>query len=225
MVEDKAKQGFVSLAEQRSLLLKGWCDDLNQSIETGLVDEAKESQLIQFMKLFSITKEELNATHSFDRLVKAAALRDVMHGKVPARCSLSISLPLNLQKNEQFVWAFGQTAYFEDRTRREYVGQSAGVSVRVAKGVYFHTNSFQGRPVEKTERVHVDSGWFVVTSKNLYFAGPRKSMRIPFPKIVSFQAFSDGMGVMRDASSAKPQTFVTGDGWFTYNLVANLAKL
>jgi len=35
--------------------------------------------------------------------------------------------------------------------------------------------------------------------------------------------YSDGIGIHRDAASAKPQIFVTGDGWFTYNLVVNLA--
>lgn len=31
--------------------------------------------------------------------------------------------------------------------------------------------------------------------------------------------------LMRDAASAKPQIFITGDGWFTYNLVTNLAQI
>ena len=66
-------------------------------------------------------------------------------------------------------------------------------------------------------------GGFVVTDKNLYFAGSQKSLRIGFAKILSFERFSDGIGVMRDATTAKPQIFVTGDGWFTYNLVTNLA--
>jgi hypothetical protein len=30
---------------------------------------------------------------------------------------------------------------------------------------------------------------------------------------------------MRDAANAKPQFFITGDGWFTYNLVTNLSQL
>ena len=30
---------------------------------------------------------------------------------------------------------------------------------------------------------------------------------------------------MRDAQTAKPQTFVTGDGWFAYNLAVNLAQM
>jgi len=47
----------------------------------------------------------------------------------------------------------------------------------------------------------------------------------PYAKIVSFEPFSDGLGLVRDAAIAKPQIFVTGDGWFTYNLVTNLSRI
>jgi hypothetical protein len=43
--------------------------------------------------------------------------------------------------------------------------------------------------------------------------------------VVALQRFSDGLGVTRDAVTAKPQFFITGDGWFTDNLVTNLAQL
>jgi hypothetical protein len=76
-----------------------------------------------------------------------------------------------------------------------------------------------------TERTHIDTGVVVVTNKSIYFAGPKKSVRLPYEKIVSFQRFSNGLGATRDAATAKPQIFVTGDGWFTYNLVTNLAQL
>ena len=43
--------------------------------------------------------------------------------------------------------------------------------------------------------------------------------------MASNRAFSDGVGIVPDASSAKPQIFRTGDGCFTYNLALNVAKL
>ena len=35
----------------------------------------------------------------------------------------------------------------------------------------------------------------------------------------------DGSGIMRDAQTAKPQKFITGDGWFVYNLAVNPGQL
>ena len=64
-----------------------------------------------------------------------------------------------------------------------------------------------------------------LTTKHIYFAGPRKKFRVRYDRIVAFDSYSDGLGIMRDAQTAKPQTFVTGDGWFAYNLAANLAQI
>ena len=119
----------------------------------------------------------------------------------------------------------GPMLVVEDKVRREFVGGSQGVSVRVTKGVYYRVGAFKGHAVEHTESVHIDTGWVFVTNKNIYFAGPKKSLRLPYAKIVSFQSFSDGIGVTRDAATAKAQSFLTGEGWFTYNLVTNLSKL
>jgi hypothetical protein len=152
-------------------------------------------------------------------------LREVLNGVVPKRMTFNSNLPINFQKGEQIVWVFPESSYLEDKTRRQYVGQSKGVSVRVMKGVYYRVGAFQGQPVEWIERVHLDTGYVVITNKNLYFAGPSKSLRIPYKKIVSFLSFSDSIGIIRDAANAKPQIFVTGDGWFPYNLLTNLAQL
>ena len=46
-----------------------------------------------------------------------------------------------------------------------------------------------------------------------------------YDKIVDFEPYSDGFGIMRDAQAAKPQDFKTGDGWFASNLTTNLAQM
>ena len=46
-----------------------------------------------------------------------------------------------------------------------------------------------------------------------------------YDHIVSFEPCEDGLGIMRDAQTGKPQTFRTSDGWFVYNLAVNLAQM
>ena len=72
--------------------------------------------------------------------------------------------------------------------------------------------------------MHVDTGLLAVTDKHIYFHGSRKAFRVRFDKIVSFDQFSDGFGIMRDAQTAKPQPFRTGNGWFGYNLATNFGE-
>lgn len=215
---------YVSPDLRSSLLIRAWVNALDDSLEDGILDHTEEARLIEFKEYFSLSQIELNANGALMKFTKATLIRDVVDGQIPQRMTIDGNLPINFQKGETVVWAFAASKYLEDKTRRRYVGGSHGVSVRVMNGVYYRVGAFGGHAVESTERVHVDTGWFVVTDKNIYFAGPQKSLRIPYGKIVSFEAFSDGIGVMRDSTTAKPQIFVTGDGWFTYNLVANLAR-
>lgn len=58
-----------------------------------------------------------------------------------------------------------------------------------------------------------------------YFGGGGRRFRIRYDKLVAIDPYQDGVRVRRDAQTAKPQIFVTGDGWFTFNLLTNVASL
>jgi hypothetical protein len=224
-ISEIEQSSFVPLTERKALLINSWEGAVKRFLEEGIIDSAAEGSLVAFKQRFSLSTDDLDHNGAHTKLVQAAVLRDVLNGTVPQRFSFSGNLPVNLQKSEQLVWAFPNSKYLEDKVRREYVGGSRGASIRVMKGVYYHVGAFKGHSVEHTESVHVDTGWVFITSKHIYFAGPRKSLRLPYAKIVSFDSFANGIGVTRDAVNAKPQFFLTGDGWFTYNLVTNLSKL
>lgn len=36
--------------------------------------------------------------------------------------------------------------------------------------------------------------------------------------------FSNGISIMQEAALAKPQTFITRDGWFTFNFIARVSQ-
>lgn len=219
------QSSFVPSTERKALLARAWENAVENFLEDGVLDVTEEKRLVEFKERFALSQRELDKNGALTKTAKAAVLRDVLSGVIPQRMSIDGSLPINLQKGERIVWAFPDSKYLEDKTRRKYVGNSQGVSIRVLKGVYYRVGAFKGQAVEQTERIHVDSGWVVATDKNIYFAGPRRSIRLPYAKIVSFEPFSDGIGVMRDSATAKPQVFVTGDGWFAYNLITNLSRI
>ena len=109
--------------------------------------------------------------------------------------------------------------------RRERQGTSHGVSIRVARGLYYNPRQFRSRPIEWEETVHADTGLLGLTTKHVYFAGPKKKFRVRYDRIVAFEPYNEGFGIMRDAQTARPQTFRTGDGWFAYDPAATLAQM
>jgi hypothetical protein len=220
-----AENSFISSEQIRETLISGWEQAVSHFLEDGNLEIQEESRLTSFAEHFALTQEDLDKNGAYTKFVRGAVLRELMEGKIPKRCQPIGALPFNFQRSETLIWIFSNVAYYEDKTRRRYVGGSQGVSFRIAKGLYYRVGSFRGHPVETTERVHVDTGILAVTTKHIYFHGSTKSFRVRFDKIVSFTPYSNGIGIQRDASTAKPQVFVTGDGWFTYNLLVNIANI
>lgn len=220
-----AENSFISSEQIRETLISGWEQAVSHFLEDGNLEIQEEDRLTSFAEHFALTQEDLDKNGAYTKFVRGAVLRELMEGKIPKRCQPVGALPFNFQRSETLIWIFNNVAYYEDKTRRRYVGGSQGVSFRIAKGLYYRVGSFRGHPVETTERVHVDTGILAVTTKHIYFHGSTKSFRVRFDKIVSFTPYSDGIGIQRDASTAKPQVFVTGDGWFTYNLLVNIANI
>ena len=58
-------------------------------------------------------------------------------------------------------------------TRTHYQGGYSGVSVKVAKGVYYRTGGFKGHPVKTSEMILKDGGILGITNKHIYFSGTK----------------------------------------------------
>ena len=208
--------------ETRQLLIDAWVAAVEGSMEDGILTQAEENALFRYMAYFNFSRDEVEDAHR--DLVRAVVIRDLMEGEITYRLNVT-GHPFNLQKSEKLVWAFRGVQYIETKTKRERRGTSHGLSIRVARGLYYRPSTFKSRVHEWDENVHVDTGILGVTPKHLYFSGPRKSFRVRYDKIVAYDPFSDGIGFTQDAANAKPKKFVTGDGWFIYNLVTNLSNL
>ena len=111
-------------------------------------------------------------------MVKLAVIRELADGIVPDRLGSGASHPFNLMKSERLVWLFGDVDYIETKTMRERRGTSHGVSIRVARGLYYRPSTFRSRVHEWDEDVHVDTGLLGVTTKHIYFHGARKRFRV-----------------------------------------------
>jgi len=224
-IEQLASTSYIDTSTMNGLVVSGWEKAVDAAFDDGILTEDEESALSELKQHFSLSQQELDRNGAFTKIVKGAVLRDILDGKLPERVQIEGNLPFNLQKTEKVVWVFQDVDYFEEKTRTRYVGGSQGVSIRIAKGLYYRPGAFKGERVQTSETIHADTGLLGVTNKHIYFAGPSKRFRINYNKIVAFEPFSDGIGVQRDAQTAKPQSFSTGDGWFTYNLITNLAQM
>lgn len=218
-----ATSSFISEERKKGLLIAAWEKGAEACLEDGILSQDEENRLGSFAAAFGLSQDELNCHSWWQRVGVAGALRDLVGGKFPERCQVSGSLPFNFQPKERLAWLF-HAKCLEERQRTQFVGRSDGVSIRVAKGVYYRTSAFRGRPVVTSYMREVGTGMLALTDKHIYFHCPEEAFRIAYKKIVSFVPYDDGMGIHQEAASSKPKVFMNGDGWSLYNLAAHLSQ-
>ena len=206
------RQAGLGQGEANRLLIRAWEAAALGALEDRLLSLDAENALAKYAGYFSLTQQDLDRNGVQTSLVQAAVLRDVAHGIIPQRQLASGNVPFNLMKSEQLVWVIQRVDYLETVVRRERSGASHGLSIRVARGLCYRPSTFRSRPIEWEETIHADTGMLDLTTRHIYFAGSRKRFRVRYDKIVAFEPFSDGFGIMRDAPTAKPQAFRAGDG-------------
>ena len=77
--------------------------------------------------------------------------------------------------------------YIETVVRRQRCGSSRGLSIRIARGVYYRPSAFRSRAIEWEETVHQDTGLLGFTTKHIYFSGPKKKFRVRYDRIMDFE--------------------------------------
>jgi hypothetical protein len=219
-----AGEGQIIESDLRDMVVYGWEKAVDIFFEDNILSSEENESLENYKDYYEFGQDDLDKRGYWTKLVKGAVLRDILEGKIPERVELNGSMPFILGKDEKLIWYFPKVHYLEDKIKREYVGRTQGVSVKVMKGVYYRTGGFKGNPIDTTVTAHIGTGVLAITDKNLLFASSNKSVKIPFKKILSLMPYEDGVQISRDTASAKPQYFLTGDGWFTQNLISNLIQ-
>ncbi len=204
-------------------LSEGWGKALQEALSDDYLSDSEVAGLNKYRSVLNLSERELNRSRNFD-LFRSALILSSLHNGVIPRYALSRSrLPFNLMKSEEMIQVFEEVEYVKEVTRRHYKGSSMGVSVRVAKGVYIRPGSFEGRTIEQVGMELQDTGTLGLTTKHLYYTGENtgRSFRVKLEKIVAFNSYKDGLRIMRDTASAKPEVFVMrpNEAWFLINAV------
>ena len=200
---------------------------VHEALETDGLTEAEETKLDNLLGYLGLTPEDCK--EALMKKGKGVVIREILAGRLPQQSDVHFTTPVILRKDEQIIWAWSGVAFYEMREHKSFEGGSQGVSLRIAKGVYYRIGSFKGHPVVTTRQTHVGEGALIFTNKHLFWAGDgtTKSLKIAWKKLISVQGYSDGIGLQAEGARIKPMTFSLGsdDGWFAKNLAENIPRL
>ena len=157
--------------------------------DTALADDIlttdEESAFFDVCDAVGVGDEDLRKDELFYRL----AIAKVNDGRLE-----QIDEPHVMTKKGETVHLEMVAALMKEVALREFRGGSQGVSIPIMKGVRYRTSSFRGHSVVVgTELQVADSGVLAVTSTRIVFLGQRKTLEIPYPKLVGVEVFKDGI--------------------------------
>lgn len=120
-------------------------------------------------------------------------------------------MPFLFQKDETFYYGVSGVSIYEQRTQTHYQSGSRGVSIRLMKGVYYHTGGSRGHRYSTEEQVLLSVGDIVVTSKHVMYSVDGRSTRIPLRKLVSVNWMGDSIELVKEAARPRPVTWTFSD--------------
>jgi uncharacterized Zn finger protein (UPF0148 family) len=182
-----AETAALSEGEARKLHSAAFRAVALKFLEDDILSEQEEHSLFEVSEVFGITQQSFVTDYSdlFYRLV-IARLND---GRLP-----ELADPHIIAKKGEVVHAETQAALMKEVTLREFRGGYSGFSFRIAKGVRYHVGGARGRSVVTgTKLVTGDVGFLSVTSRRTVFVGSKKTVDLPYSKLVNLNVFTDGI--------------------------------
>jgi hypothetical protein len=219
-----ARSGHINEETALAALRDGLYAALEKYLDDNVLSKLEEEHLFAAAEALGLESEYLVKYPQTQRLFGACIIRRVVEGEPWERPWKPEDLGIILGSGEELLWVEHGLTLREPKTTRSYVGASAGVSIRVASGVYFRIGQFKGHPIDRTDVVEIGKGTLALTNQQVFFLSPAKGFKLPYRRLVSVIPFEDGIGLQRDGVAAKPQYLHGGDGWLLYNLVMNFAQ-
>jgi hypothetical protein len=128
-----------------------------------------------------------------------------------------------LAESETCVGLSRGVQHMQLRKRTHYEGRSAGVSVRIMKGVSVRSGGFAGRPVTTVSEEVGDLGTVFVTDRRVVFAGAREIVEVPLRKLADVRA-EVGRLELLVANKPNPLEFQFSEA-YRAPVIAGIAKL
>src|SRR5207249_9377954 len=93
---------------------------------------------------------------------------------------------------------------------REWRGGSQGVSFRIAKGVRYRVGTMRGQMVTVGTQLQIaDTGVLAITNQRVVYLGARKTIDMPYSKLIGMQLYSDAIGFSLSNRQNAPLVRVT----------------
>ena len=193
-------------------------------LKDGLLTPQEERMVNEYTTSFGIQTTSLPAKYKSGDIAKisqAGILSGLQQGQFPPQ---TMGYPIMLAKGESVLWVYDDVKCFEEKVKREYISNRGGVSIKIAKGVYYRPSTGRTKPVEHKYMNLEGTGSLYITNKNLVFNSQTKGIRIAYTQIIGVTPYSNGLEINRDGRDNR--LILEGfDSWFVMNVLSLISTM
>ncbi len=215
-IESCKTSANFSEVQFKELVSKAWIEQAERVVKNSNLDSNVTRSLLLIADKYNIESEEMDE-YLMVRLSNVEHLERIQNNQTIVNDFGKVADDIALMKNENIVWVF------ENTTRSEPQRHSQGKQWTVFSSVL---NNILMRKRYKELAMKVDeSGILLVTDHSLYYKSKEVQLQTKFSDIHSLTPMKNGMRVQAKTTGAMPDTYITGDGRFTYALLQYAQKL
>ncbi|MFK7815281.1 MAG: hypothetical protein AB8B92_03015 [Gammaproteobacteria bacterium] len=198
------------------LVVKAWLEQAKLVVKDPALNSNATKNLLRIADKFNINSEDVD-DYLIVRLSNVEHLERIQNKQTIEKEFDLAAGDIVLMQNEKIIWEFKST------TRLEQQRHAQGKQWTVFSSVL---NNILMRKRYKELAIKVDeSGTLLVTNHSLYYKSNDVKVQTKFTDIHSVTPMRDGVRVQARTTGAMPDTYITGDGRFTYALLQYAQRL
>ena len=212
--------------QKQKILRNAFKSLVKQLLMEGLVSEEQGIQIMTFFEDLNANIDNLKRQKEYVQFCKLLVINCILSGKLPTGVVANTGGQfVKFAETECPIADQSNAVYSEVREVKNYYGISSGSSMQIGKGRYSRWGSFMSSSTTSLQAQKAAKGTLLLTNESIYFFSDLKTTKIPYDKVLSYKAYSDGIGINLKDSHRRPIIITGIDGWFVYNIVTNIENL
>ena len=199
-----------SLSLFESLIKRTWQDQSKEVLKRKPLNSIHAKYLLSVARELEIEDEDVEP-HLFFKLENLEHLICINQNKPISISSQALIDEIELIDNETLLWVFEDTLQVE---QLRYSQEKQWTVFQSILSNLFSKSRYKELAV-KTEA----TGMFAITNQHYFYITKEETIRVKFTDIHSITPMKDGVRIQTTQRLTTPNTYLTGDGRFTYALL------
>lgn len=204
----KSSEKF-STSHFKELFVKTWQEQAELTVKNSSPHLSAANKLVQLADGFDVNDNDVDG-YLYTRLFNVEHL-DRLQNKKPLNVNLEMPADIELGSDESLVWEFKQT------TKQAQQRYSQEKQWTVFSSVL--SNVLMKKRYKELAVKNHESGQLVVTNQGLHYRHNNTVTKTKYSEIHSITPMKNGIRIQANTTGAMPDTYITGDGRFTYALL------